>query len=228
MKNEKIKKLFGLNEETVAIFVMIFVAAVLILALFGNASFDALPYLDLGGTEFGWNWISVTFVILMAYHSIVTVKHAYEPFELRKLMLILVAAASTLLFYYTLLDMIPHFIVTNLIYLSQGVNPTPYASWFIIQHLEVNRLPTNIIILLFSAFMVSLFTRKQLDYKWLILTFLATMVINFAEIATYGTYNIRILPTADRIFTYYVLFVPSWFAWLFGYYLTFKKGGAKK
>lgn len=170
---------------------------------------DVLPPL-------GLNIFSVICLLAMFFWSLKIALKKFAPFKPNKASLIILVSLTPVALYICILDLLPIMISNTAFLTLNGIDAGPYLAEFAFQRFTII-IPTSFTLLIFSGGMALIYVRENMHFRWLIPVLAASIILNFYMLASYGSYNMRLIEDPPQTQLYFFKFVPSWATWTFFY-----------
>jgi len=194
-----------------------------VMVIFGGTSFA--PNIGAGG-NLGWNWVGITCIVTMLiYSAIRSGDHSVSDYLInnkKSIPLLICASIFPLLFYIALLDLVPRMISMLIVFPIKGINPIPILASYTLWGTIVNPLPSNFIGLITYAGFTFAFCGSRLYLKNIIPIFIATIITNAIPLLAFNEINWRLVGEPQSTALYYIIYVPAWLLWMYGYTLIWR------
>lgn len=210
------------RSEGLMLFIGLVMTAFIFIAVAGQHFIPALPYIEVGGS-LGWNWFSVLCISFMATFSIWKAGKILSPITSKKIPLMISMAAFPLLFYYSLIDMLPRMFSVIAFNGMRNIGISQFISNYLIYITIYNPLPSNFIAFIIYAVFTVILAGKYLDTRPVAAVFFMTFIFNLAALIAFGDFNARLLPESERVIAYYSTVIPGWIVTTIGYVMFWRK-----
>jgi hypothetical protein len=213
-----------MKSADIMIIAFLFIIANLsIMIIFGGIDFA--PNFGLGGT-LGWNWVGITCMVsMLIFSTLRSGDHAiseYITIRKKNIPLLICASIFPLLFYIALLDLVPRMLSILVVFPIKGINPIPTLLSYTLWGTIVNPLPSNFIgLAIYSGFTFA-FCGSRLYLKNILPVFFVTVITNAIPLFAFNEINWRLVPEPQSTALYYLIYVPAWIIWMYGYTLMWK------